>query len=178
MLNSKSEKILVSCLNSIRANVDDFNDAKTNGIKIATINGRSIDDEINSKLLTLQGFKGVVTLISRKEAEKNNLNTDKLKAVKLALFDGQIKRYYTAYAVSEKEFKKIEAEKVSVTPLKVDNTRVKSRPLFQLDSAPVVQMAEIVPANNEELTTRVDSLECKLNQILSALDNLNSKKKK
>jgi hypothetical protein len=176
MLNSKSEKILMSCLNSIGANVDNFNKAKTDGIKIATINGRSIDDEINSRLLALQGLKGVITLISRKEAEKNNLNTDKLKAVKLALFDGQsVKRYYTAFMVSEKEYKKIEAEKVSITPLKADNTREKSRPLFQLD--PAVQMAEIVPANNE-IATRVDSLECKLNQILSALDNLNSKKKK
>ena len=171
MLNSKSEKILMSCLNSIGADVEKFNKAKTDGIKIATINGRTIDDEINSRLLSLQGLKGVITLISRKEAEKNHLNTEKLKAVKLALFDGQVKRYYTAFIVSEKEYKKIEAEKVSITPLKADNTR----PLFQLD--PAVQMAEIVPVNND-LAARVDSLECKLNQILSALDNLNSKKKK
>jgi hypothetical protein len=174
MFTKKSEKILVSCIESIGKTAEDFNSVKPD-LKVVNLNKSVIDDLINQRLLTLQGLTGNVNLITARYAEKNGIKIDGLKTVKLCIVqNGQIARYYSAYVQPVKSAKKIEPEKISVAPLKVDNTRTKQSLTEKVKSLinpePVLQLAETE-------TTRIDSLECKLNRIESMLETILSTKK-
>jgi hypothetical protein len=177
-MTSKSEKILMACLKVVGVSVEQFNAETGSAVKLVNLNKSTIIDSVNIRLLALQGVKGVVNLITSRYAEKNNIDIDGLKSVKLVIFDGKnVTRFYTAFVMSEKTFKKVNAESVGTLQIKADNNKNKQSLVEKvktlINPQPILQLADTEPENS-----RIDSLECKMNRIESMLIALTETKKK
>lgn len=91
-------------------------------IKLATFDKFSVNDEINLKLLSVQGINAeYVKLQSAKKTQEGK------KVYLFMIKNEQIKSFYACYVEkTEKTLPKVKPENVSVVPTKSDNTRSQS----------------------------------------------------
>ena len=91
-------------------------------IKLATFDKFSVNDDINLKLLSVQGVNAeYVKLQSAKKTQEGK------KVYLFMVKNDQIKSFYACYVEkTEKTLPKVKPETVSVVPTKSDNTRSQS----------------------------------------------------
>ena len=91
-------------------------------IKLATFDKFSVNDDINLKLLSVQGVNAeYVKLQSAKKTQEGK------KVYLFMVKNEQIKSFYACFVEkTEKTLPKVKAENVSVIPTKADNTRSQS----------------------------------------------------
>lgn len=127
-------------------------------IKLATFDKFSVNDEINLKLLSVQGVNAeYVKLQSAKKTQEGK------KVFLFMVKNDQIKSFYSCYVEkTEKTLPKVKPESVSVVPTKSDNSRSQSA----VNSQDTVSKAEF------------KDLESKLDFVLGAIIEMKTEQNK